>query len=314
MAGMQDLARVGEPEFEEVQELELKFSEDLERVFEGKQDDFGDHLRGMLFELWSRARGTKSTIVKELEELRLLKAEKNDLKAMIAEGIKAQLPAVAEQFKSTFDNVMATQFNGHLINELETPASSILDNALADALMRVIQLGDGLFADAYTFGKYTIKSTVAPDPLTSGQNDDERLRERLQHVGLLPPDDFHENWKWVPVYLNTETGEKAAFHMDTWQQRHNPNTREVRVPLAWDGSSWCFPNPRPPGVPNDISHLEATLSLFIDGVEQDSNLFHGWTWEWAGMAGESTVLRVHHLPAWLGTEVVEARYRIFETY
>jgi hypothetical protein len=317
MAGIQDLARVGELEFEEVQELELKFSEDLQRVFEGKQADFGNHLRGMLFELWSRARGTKSDVVKELEELRQLRGEKKDLEALIADGIKAQLPAVAEQFKSTFDNVLNNELGTHLVSEFQYPNNSLMDDALADALMRIIQLGDGLEC-VKEFAELIIKNTGSSTfPELEGTEEDQtqlNLRKRLEFEGLVPPKGFDESWKWAPVFVNTETGERAAFHHWDWQQRYDPDSEEVRVPLAWDGIHWYFPNPRPRGQEHDILHLKSLLTIFIDGVEQDSSCFDGWVWEWAQVDGISVVHRVQHLPTFTGNEVVEARYRVVRDY
>jgi len=318
MAGIQDLARVGEFEFEEVQEFELKFSEDLERVFEGKQDDFGDHLRGMLFELWSRARGTKSDIVLELEELRQLASEKKDLEALIADGIKAQLPVIAEQFKSTFEGVMVAGIQTHLHNELEFPTSGgMFDDALAAALTRVINPGDGL-ETVKEYGKITIKADGSSFPEFTTNDPEEltqvRLRKRLQFEGLLPADDHQDSWKWAPVFMHTDSGERAAFHLWNWRERHDPDPQEIRVSLAWDGVHWCFPNPRPRGKHNDILHLVNILTILINGVEQDSSSFHGLFWHWETFDGESCVTKVQCLPAYEGTEIVEARYRVVEKY
>ena len=75
-------------ELDEMLLVQDQFASDLEAVFAGKELEFSDHLRGMLLELWSRARGSCSSIVKELEHLRQLKAERLDLKEMVAELLK----------------------------------------------------------------------------------------------------------------------------------------------------------------------------------------------------------------------------------
>jgi len=250
---MLDLERTGELEFEELQELEIKFAEDLERVFQGKQKEFGDHLRGMLFELWAQARGTKPAAVKELDELRKLKAEKTELRNLIGEEVKNQLPFLMEHLRSNLDNVMIAGIQQHLHNELHTPASPVFDDALATALFRVLRPGPGLEA-VKSYGALDLNNTVSADVLpelpqyadTQADEVQRRLRKRLQHEGLLPPDDFHESGKWAPMYFNTKSGEQAAFHLESWQTRQSVTPQErIKVALAWDGAGrWRFPNPR----------------------------------------------------------------------
>lgn len=305
--------RVG---IEDLKQLDAKFLEDLDAVFEDRHQEFGDHLRGMLLELWTRARGTKSDIVKELEELRELKKEKLELKELVSSVIKAELPAVAQQFKASFEDVMGTNFRAHLVAELENPNSYDIDAALSSALERVLELSGSLegraSADRFLLeasGSSTISALPELDESTNQPDKTQQvLHRRLEFAGLLPPSDFSSSWSWKPVFLNTESGERAAFSYDDWRERWPlSDYREVRVPLAWDGTAWLFPNPRPLGRNGDIGSLTDVITIIADGVEQSSADFWGWCWHWngnqavsvSGISGASS-----------GTELVEARYYI----
>lgn len=315
MAGMQDLSRVGELEFEEVQELERQFSADLERVFEGREKEFGAHLRGMLFELWNQARGTKSDVVKELDELRELKNQRTELTALISSLFKND-EDIRQHIKQEATNVMGSLFWEHLNSHLSGGANDI---ALALALSRTLDLGEGLGGLLMPgSSRYTITNTgnaaVLPELDTTQPENDEvqkNLQARLRHEGLLPSEDFHESWKWAPVHLNTETGETFAFNHWNWRERYGPHPEEVRVPLAWDGCRWYFPNPRPVG---DEGYYDV-LTLYVDGVELDCTnyLSYQWEHEWDPLRVVNVIKSVWGIPeAGMGSEMVEAVFRHVE--
>jgi hypothetical protein len=316
MTKFEELSRVGELEFDEVKELEQKFKFDLELVFEGKELEFGDHLRGMLFDLWSRARNNKTEIAKELEELRQLKASRSELEQLIDDRIKAALPLAGDQMAAEARLVFETELEMRLRTVLENPVD--LDRSLAVALERVINPGDGLEhelgVDRLTISRDPDQAAFSPlkyDPHGSPDPVQTWLRERLRYEGLLPTDDFHESWNWAPMYFNTQTGEKAAWDNHNWRERFNIDPEERLMPLAGDGFNWYFPSPRPVGDQNNTD----AITLFVNDVEVprlDYPMFQ-WSFEWDMLRNENVITAVANLSVHVNPgDRVEARYRIIE--
>ena len=310
-------------EFDEVLQIQEQFATDLEEVFEGKELEFSDHLRGLLLELWSRARGSSSSIVKELEELRQLKAERLELQEMIANTIKAQLPellktelpSVSDQFKSTFESVLEMQLKPQLINQLQN-FDLDFDKAMSTCLARVIVPTNGL-TTTHSVGFLEIGpeagELVAGLPKFEGVKDDgtvdktqENLQARLRFEGLIAPESSPDAWKWRPVQIHIETGELVGFQpgypADTY-----PAVEPIRVRLSWDGSYWRFPNPRPAGMSG--SCLQA-VRIFIDGIEQDQSQHGLWNWTTELDVVGKEVLATVMINTTIGHEVVEAEYRV----
>jgi len=318
MTKFEEPSRVGELEFDEVMELELKFKFDLELVFEGKELEFGDHLRGMLFDLWSRARNNKTEIAKELEELRQLKASRSELEQLIDDRIKAALPLAGEQMAAKARLVFETELEMRLQTVLEHPLNLNTDRSLAVALERVINPGDGLEhkleTDRLTLSKDPDQASFPALKLDSHGSPDQVqtwLRERLKHEGLLPPEDFYELWTWAPMYFNTQTGEKAAWDNRNWRERFDISPEERLMPLAGDGFNWYFPSPRPVGDQNNTD----AITLFVNGVEVprlDYSAFQ-WSFEWDALRSENVITAVANLSVHASpSDRVEARYRVIE--
>lgn len=266
-------------ELEEVKELERQFTKDLEAVFEEKAEEFGPHLRGLLLELWMRARDVHPHIVKEVESLRKLREQHKTLEQTVTEVLKGTLPAITQ-------NVLNTNLEGYLVSALESPTST-MDQALTKALERVLQV-EGLEMHNQFYNLLlrapSIESSALPeltDPTANDKTQDVLL-QRLKAAGVLPPDEFHESWKWAPVFFNTHTGAQAAFHYDSWQQRYMAQKpREMR--LAWSGTTWLFPNPRPQVVtPNDDTELGDRILFVVDEVQQDRWDYIRWSWAFEG--------------------------------
>lgn len=310
MAGMQNLARFGEFEFEEVKELERQFAADLELVFEGKQKQFGQHLEGMLFELWARARGTKSDVVRELEELRELKDQRTELEATIALLFKED-EDIKQYIKQQASNVMGSLFEDHLNRNLQVPSVNT-SMAIIQMLQDHLTIGGvlGQHGPTHQLEFPEITGTGLPEfdisEAAAGTDSVQKnLEERLRHLGVLPPEHFHESWQWAPVYFNTLSGEAKAFQVYNPNERFDPHPVEVRHSLAWDGFNWHFPNPRPIG--NDYD----AVTLFVDGIEIDRNEYPVFQWEheFDHIRGEHCIKSVRGHFAVGGTEIVEAVYR-----
>lgn len=289
-------------ELDELLELQNQFANDLELVFQGKQLEFGDHLRGMLFELWVRGRDVPLSTVKELEELRELQRDGLQLKKMVGELLQEELTAVSDRFQATFESVLQTHFKDHLVKELNN-YSYDLDEAVVRCLLRVLNpngtftisgMGDrvGLTVEGGGQGGF---------PSFHGQEDDaqKNLRDRLEWEGILPSALIPPEWE--PLYQNIDTGEVASFHRQELDTR-TPLGREVRVHLAWDGSSWRFPNPRP-------NACRENLTIFVDGEVQKDTYRWEFFDEWCLDRNGRVFLRVE-LPYSAGTEIVEAIYRV----
>jgi len=271
-------------ELEEVKDLERQFTKDLEAVFEEKAEEFGPHLRGLLLELWTRARDVHPQIIKEVESLRKLREQHKTLEQTVTDVLEGMLPAITQQLRHASENVLNTNLEGYLVSALEMPVNcSGIDQALTTALERVLWV-EGLELDNeydnLRLRAPSIESSALPeltDPTAYDKTQDVLL-QRLKAAGVLPPDEFPESWKWAPVFFNTQTGAQAAFHYDSWQQRYMAQ-KPREMYLAWSGTEWRFPNPRPQVVtPNDDTELGDRILFVVDEVPQDRWDYITWSW------------------------------------
>lgn len=312
-------------ELDEMLELENQFENDLELVFQGKQLEFSDHLRGMLLELWLQARAIPSVAVQELEELRKLKAENLELKNMVEEIVRAEfpnlirdkLPVFSEQFRVVVETVFSSEFRPQLVKEL-TNYNHALDSALSQSLFRVINptggLETGMAGDRFelSVGSAGLNPGLppfqAPSDGFSVDPTQENLRARLEWEGILT--DTSVDKDWIPVRYNLKTGSLSAFQHENSLTTRYPIGREIRVRLAWNGVSWIFPNPVPTGTwTDDHKHIQ----ILVNGTIQEAYERPSWIWDSRYQVNTSryefTGIRAISA-AFHGTEIVEAVYRV----
>jgi len=285
---------------QELLELDAEFLKDLEEVFDDRADEFSTHLLSMLLELWSRARARPGAVDEELEQLRELKQQKDELRDLVQREFKQQLPAVAEQFKSQIESVLVDVFNTHLAATFNS-GGQMTDEALCRALERVVST---MGLSLTNFGSKVQLMTGSADPtipeLALHDPDDEwqaALRERLKREGLLRPDK-----NWVPVYVHAESGRHVGLESDG----EVIEQRRIDTLLTRDNMDlyWVFPNPRP------LQHLEDNecrgIELWVNDYPTQ-NASCTWHSEHDVSRGCQVITKVT-IPNTSDSDVVRARY------
>jgi len=301
MVDVTQLERVGELEFDELAQLEQAFDSDLELVFDGKAKEFAPHLRGMLFELWMRARDRPGGITQRLGELEELEKKKLEVREEVSSEFERQLPAVTQQFKSQFESAASSTFNLNFVAALELEDFTV-DTAIVKMLERVLKLhGLELTNFVNNLELKTSGSSSIPK-LEDYDSDDEFqkvLQARLLREGFVLPGRIVSSSDWRPVFMNTETGRQGALDVSA---DLFTNVELISTYLVEDAGSWRFPYP-PPAYDYDLcEHVQ----LIVDGLEQ-VNAACTWNHEYHQGLRKQIVASVT-IHGTLPTNAVQARY------
>lgn len=304
----------------ELAQLEALFEEHLLKVFGDKEGDFSSHLRSLLFELWLQARDTSSGIAAELAELRELKAQRTELRELIRDELSTQMVQVSKFLKASFDEHLENEFANNLRSHLET-GDIAMDTALRKGMQRILDVQDHGPEDDRMPLDYVLPLTQDGEllPPPTPQADDpfqNRLRERLRLEGLLPKETCPaDQWQWLPMWFNTQTGEKAAFDLAYPEEKYNVEAQTVGHVLAWDpnGCRWLFPNPKMACPVDIVNHLEDRLIVTIDGYTVLPSEYVTWQWTWCSDASGNSFVESVQIPTTSsGQEEVRVRFALVE--
>ena len=234
-----------------LQRREAAFEEDLSDVFEERAEEFGAHLRGMLFELWERATQRPASEDELLKSVKELEGKKAEIGALVAEEFKKQLPHVATQFEKKIESVMERHFPAHLTAELEDPKNEPMLCRRLEELLK-FEMPFETYNEGWRLrisSRSSENGTFIPPELPKYEPDDEYQRALLDRL------DRDDNYR--PVMMNRSTGRQGILEGE--YSLIMAQDVEVHLAPTDGGCVWLFPNPRPDG--------GSSLSVHVNNVQ-----------------------------------------------